>query len=177
MRHLFERRFNPVSALTFALLLGFLCVPLMGAVTWNMYESLSRIATNEMGLQRLIGTISHLSEFLGMSAQMAAATEDPGWERRYRGKEGDLDQALADVAVLAREEYHKNYAAQTKMVARGADALEAILARHLVIQHAMRRLPRGVLRIGECIKIDDRSAQRRRHMDRSRVVGQEHGRH
>ncbi len=115
MRGFFERRFNPVSALTFALLLGVLCVPLMGALTWNMYQSLSRIATNEMRLQRLIGTISHLSEFLSMSAQMAAATEDPGWESRYRGKEGDLDQALADVAVLARKEYHKNYAAQTKM--------------------------------------------------------------
>ncbi|HTY21968.1 MAG TPA: ATP-binding protein [Desulfomonilaceae bacterium] len=126
MRNFFERRFNPVSALTFALMLGLLCVPLMGVVAWNMYQSLSRIAIHEMGLQRLIGTVSHLSEFLTMSAQMAAATGDPGWESRYRGKERDMDQALAEVAVLAREEYHKNYAAQTKMAYTKIIELEAL---------------------------------------------------
>ena len=83
----------------------------------DMYQSLSRIATNEMGLQRLIGTISHLSESQHVT-QMAVATEDTGWESRYRGKEGDLNQALADIAVLAREEYHKNFAARQRWPTR-----------------------------------------------------------
>jgi PAS domain S-box-containing protein len=80
-----------------------------------MYRSLQNVANSDIPLQRLIGTIHYLSEMLALYAQMAAATGDASWEKRYREMEPRLDAAIVEVATLAREEYHQNYASQTKL--------------------------------------------------------------
>lgn len=108
-------RHNPVRLLTLALVMSFILLPLVGSITWNMYRSLVTVANSDIPLQRLSGTVHYLSEMLALYAQMAAATGDKAWEKRYRDMEPSLDAALVEVAGLAREEYHQNYASQTKL--------------------------------------------------------------
>ena len=64
-------------------------------------------------------------------------------------------------------------AAEAAMMQHGANALEAVLAVHVVIQGAMRNIPRRVLWIGQCIEVDDRRTDRRRDMYRAGVVRQQ----
>src|SRR4051794_13901506 len=50
---------------------------------------------------------------------------------------------------------------EAPVVLLGADAPVAVLARHVVIEHAMGDLPRRMLRIGERVEVDDGGADRR----------------
>ncbi len=52
-------------------------------------------------LRRLRGAIIHLDEVLTMSARMAAITEDPMWESRYRRFEPKLDYTIKEALALA----------------------------------------------------------------------------
>ena len=52
----------------------------------------------------------------------------------------------------------------------GADALVAVLAGHVVVEHPVGHLPGRVLRIGQGVEIDDRRADRRGDVDRPGVV-------
>jgi PAS domain S-box-containing protein len=106
---------NPLKAFTVGVVVALILLPIMGSVIWGMYEALSRIGLHEFRLQKLSGTISNLHEALSMSARMAAATGDATWEARYRSIEPELDSSIVEVALLARAEYQKNYAAQTKL--------------------------------------------------------------
>ncbi len=106
---------SPMRVLTLGLLLSVILLPVLGSIMWSMYESLARIATNELNLQRVVGTVAHLNEVLTMHARLAAATGDSQWEQQYRKVEPELDGAILEVAMLAREAYEKNYAAQTKL--------------------------------------------------------------
>ena len=83
--------------------LAFLILP--GWITWRYYEATAEISTQEVRLQRLIGTIVHLDEVLTMSARMAAATGDPRWERRDRKAEPQLDAAIEEAIQLAAGAY------------------------------------------------------------------------
>jgi PAS domain S-box-containing protein len=87
----------------------------MVSIVWSMYLSLSTVGTDEFKLQKLVGNVTHLNEVLTMSARMSAATGDPEWEQRYRAIEPELDEAITSIALLAREEYEKTYAAHTKL--------------------------------------------------------------
>jgi signal transduction histidine kinase len=51
-------------------------------------------------IQELRGQILHLDEVLTMSARMAAATNDPSWEARYRQFEPQLSQAIEEAKAL-----------------------------------------------------------------------------
>lgn len=104
-----------MKVLTLGLALSVILLPFLGSVVWSMYQSLSRIATNELNLQRIVGTVAHLNEVLTMYARLAAATGDQRWEQHYQKVEPELDSAIVAVAMLAREEYEGNYAAQTKL--------------------------------------------------------------
>ena len=106
---------DPLKALSFGLISGLILLSIVGSVVWSMYGTIHRIGIDEFRLQGLCGTINHLNEVLTMSARMAAATGDPKWIERYRAIEPELDNAITEVAVLARAEYEKNYAAQTKL--------------------------------------------------------------
>lgn len=106
---------HPMKVLTVGLMLSVILLPLLGSLVWSMYQSLSRIATDELNLQRIAGRVTHLNEALTMYARLAAATGDPRWEQHYRKLEPELDSAIAAVAMLGREEYERNYVAQTKL--------------------------------------------------------------
>lgn len=106
---------TPMKVLTLALVLGLAILPVLGSIVWSMYDSMSRMGTEELHLQRLAGTIAHLNEALTMYARLAAATGDPKWEKHYRAVEPELDDAIVQVAMRARRQYEKTYVAQTKL--------------------------------------------------------------
>ncbi len=60
--------------------------------------------------------------------------------------------------------------AQTVVMPLGTDVLVAILARHLVVEHAAGNGLGGVLWIGQGVQIHDRGADRRCDMYRAGVV-------
>jgi hypothetical protein len=106
---------SPRKLLTLGMCLNILFIPFTVFVVWSMHLSLSQVGEDELNLQKLTGTISRLSETLTMHARLAATTGDAGWEKRYREVEPQLDEAILKIALSARHEYEKNYAAQTKM--------------------------------------------------------------
>jgi len=67
----------------------------------------------KLHLKELSGSIIYLDEVLTMSARMAAATGDLGWEKRYRSFEPQLDAAIKEAMRLAPEAYSDEAAAQT----------------------------------------------------------------
>ena len=74
----------PMRVLTLALVFNVILLPFLGSIVWSMYQSLSRIAANDLSLERVVGKIAHLNEVLTMYARLAAATGDVQWEQRYR---------------------------------------------------------------------------------------------
>lgn len=104
-----------MKTLTLALVLGLVLLLVLGSIIWSMHQSLSNIGIDALKLQRLIGTIAHLNEALSMYARMAAATGNEKWETRYRAVQPELDEAIAQTALMARAEYERNYAVQTKL--------------------------------------------------------------
>src|SRR5690554_3106393 len=60
-----------------------------------------------------------------------------------------------------RSDRFRSNALEAVVVAFGADALVAIAAGHVVVEHAARHPPGGVLRIGERVKVHHRRAERR----------------
>lgn len=106
---------SPLKVLGLGLALSVILLPIIGTVVWSMYQSLSRVATNELNLQRAAGRVTHLHSVLTMYARLAAATGNTRWEQHYREVETELDSAILAVAMSAREEYERNYASQTKL--------------------------------------------------------------
>ncbi len=116
LRELIRRAaYNPTRILTLGILLNVALVPIIASFVWAMYASLARIGTEGLELQRLVGNIAHLNEVSTMSARLAVVTGDLRWEDRYRKVEPELDDSLAALAILARAEYEKNYAAKVKL--------------------------------------------------------------
>ncbi len=132
-----------MKALTLALALGLVLLLVLGSVIWSMYQSLSVIGIDTLKLQRLIGTIAHLNEALTMCARMSVATGDERWEKRYRAVQPALDEAIAQTATMARAEYEKNYASQTKLAYSRLLEMESVgmaLARRARLREAARLL-------------------------------------
>ncbi len=113
--------------------LAFLILP--GWITWRYYEASAELSTQEVRLQRLIGTIVHLDEVLTMSARMAAATGDPRWERRYRKAEPQLDAAIEQAIQLSAGAY----AAAAELTAAANRALIRLENRAFVLANSDRR--------------------------------------
>jgi len=97
------------------MILNLVLLPIVGWLVWNMYSTLSETGTVQIRLQHLVGKLAHLNEMLTMSARMAAVTGDPEWEKNYRKVEPQLDEAVTEIALLAREEYGKAYSSQIKL--------------------------------------------------------------
>ena len=132
-----------MRTLTLALVLGLVLLLVLGSVIWSMYQSLSVIGVDALKLQRLIGTIAHLNEALTMCARMSVATGDEKWEKRYRTVQPALDEAIAQTATMARAEYEKNYASQTKLAYSRLLEMESVgmaLARRARLKEAARIL-------------------------------------
>ena len=110
-----SKHLNPMKLLALGLALGVMLLSVVGPVVWSMYESMAKIGTHDLTLQRLAGSVVHRNELLTMYARLAAATGDPKWEKDYQAVEPQLDNALLGIAVEARAEYDKNYASKTKL--------------------------------------------------------------
>ena len=82
-----------IFALALVVTFAFLLLPIWN--TWRFYRASEELSTEELRLQRLVGTIMHLDEVLTMSARMAAATGDSHWEERYWEYEPEVDAAIA----------------------------------------------------------------------------------
>lgn len=115
MSFLAQTSMGPAKVLSLGWLPSFIVLPVIGVMMWSLYSSYAIIATDEFLLQQRIGTILHSNEVLTMCARLAASTGQPKWEKRYREIEPVLDQSIVDVALLARTEYEKTYAARTKL--------------------------------------------------------------
>lgn len=129
--------------LTFAILLNLVLVPVIASIAWSMFHSLSRVTTSEFKLQRLVGTIEHYNEIMTMYAKMSAASGDPSWEAHYRRVEEKLDDALVQVALLARREYDRNYAAQTKLAYLQLIEMETLA--FALVKHGRRKEAEALL--------------------------------
>jgi PAS domain S-box-containing protein len=120
-----------IAALTFAVAFS---VARFTFVQWNLWTMLSAstdVATSEMRLSELSGTILQLDEVLTMSARMAAATADPQWETRYRRFEPKLDQAIREAVTLFPEVYanaavHRTRTANTALVTMENEAFRLV---------------------------------------------------
>lgn len=106
---------SPTKILTVGWLPSLILLPVVAWMAWNMYSSYTVIATDEFTLQRHIGRIRHLDEVLTMYARLAATSGEEKWEQQYKKVEPILDDCIVEVAMLARNVYERNYAAQTKL--------------------------------------------------------------
>jgi hypothetical protein len=77
------------------------------------YQGSQRLVRYQTRVMELVGTIVHLDEVLTMSARMAAATGDAGWEARYRHYESTLDGAIKEARQLAAGRLGEHDIAQT----------------------------------------------------------------
>ena len=93
-----------IKTLTVGLAATLLFLVLITLITRSLDRTFEEISTEELRLQRLIGTIVHLDEVLTMSARMAAQTGDAAWEQRYRRFEPRLEQAIAEAKRLEGED-------------------------------------------------------------------------
>jgi len=100
--------------LQFGLVLTSVVIAVLCYLLWGMYVSLVEVTQEEMRNQILAADIGHLNEALTLSARMAAETGNASWEKVYREKERQLDEAITQSALLSRTEYEQNYAARTK---------------------------------------------------------------
>jgi PAS domain S-box-containing protein len=114
--HLVRKRpwLDASGILRFGLVLTSAVIVVLCYLLWGMYVSLVEVTQEEMRNQVLAADIAHLNEALTMSARMAAETGNATWEKLYREKERQLDEAITQSALLSRTEYEQNYAARTK---------------------------------------------------------------
>jgi len=122
----------------FSITLVIIAFALTGAVlawlswtTYDLYTHEAIMKTQVWRTEELQGTIIHLDEVLTMSARMAAATEDPQWELRYRRFEPQLDQALKELLKLApSQSLAQTDAANIKLVGMETQAFALVREKH-----------------------------------------------
>ncbi len=107
--------FNPLRILTLGVALNLFLAPVLGSMIWDMYLNFKETTGRSIKLQRLAGTITNLNETLTMSARLYAVTGNEKWRDKYKSIEPKLDDALTEVALVAREDYERNYASQAKL--------------------------------------------------------------
>jgi two-component system cell cycle sensor histidine kinase/response regulator CckA len=120
-----------MAALSVAVAFTLVLFAVVGWDMWTMHRASTRIATEEMRLQKLIGATRHLDEVLTMSARMAAATGDARWEERYLRFEPKLAQVIDEAIALAPEVYEGvgavlTEAANNQLVAMEHRALDLV---------------------------------------------------
>lgn len=134
------RVFILAVAVTFVLLI------LPGWNTWRFYKASGALSTQEILLQRLIGNVVYLDEFLTMSARMTAATGDARWEKRYRSKGPRLDADTEGAIRTAAGSYvaaaERTVAANRNLVAMENRAFE-------LVRQGLRDEAQGLLSSGE----------------------------
>jgi len=105
-----------LSPLTTVIAASVLTIVLVMGLGWQVRQSyLGHKYTQKQAfpISRLRGRIIHFDEVLTMSANMAAATGDPQWEKRYREVEPQLDVAIKSLKKLVPETFDSAAAIQT----------------------------------------------------------------
>ncbi|MEW6666525.1 MAG: response regulator [Thermodesulfobacteriota bacterium] len=102
----------PIGVLTIALALSMALFASLAWQAWDTYQDAKGNYESILKIQELRGAIVHLDEVLTMSARMAAATGDPGWEERYRRFEPELRLSIKNAVALASESFMGEAAAQ-----------------------------------------------------------------
>jgi PAS domain S-box-containing protein len=108
-----ERVGRVTTLVAVAVLLSLVGLIYLGQAHFADYRQGLLVRTMSYQIGLLKGTIIHLDEVLSMSARMAAATGDPGWEQRYRDTVPALTAAIQEARDLAADLYNDSAAAQT----------------------------------------------------------------
>jgi signal transduction histidine kinase len=93
----------PLRFLTLTFLVTGAILSWLGVGAFETYRLIKQQRWRDLRIMELRGRILQLDEVLTMSARMAAATGDTGWELRYRRFEAELDSAIKEVLRLAPE--------------------------------------------------------------------------
>ncbi|MBW8015022.1 MAG: PAS domain S-box protein [Planctomycetes bacterium] len=107
------RQLSPVTIVLAASVLTFLLLMGLGWQVWKSYQDHKWSQEQAFPIQALRDKIIHFDEVLTMSANMAAATGDKQWEKRYRQFEPKLDAAIKSLEKLAGETFDSKSAVQT----------------------------------------------------------------
>ena len=94
----------PQRLLTAGMVVTLAVLGTLAAQAWRSYQGVVVAQEIDLRLAELAGDIRHLDEVLTMSARMAAATGDLGWETRYRAGEARLDAAIREARALVPRE-------------------------------------------------------------------------
>ena len=86
--------FFPTAVLSGALCLTMILLTVLGWQAWSVYRSRNRTESHTFLIQQLSDRIVYFDEVLTMSANMAAATGEPQWQKRYREAEPQLDSTI-----------------------------------------------------------------------------------
>ena len=111
-----------------------LTMMMLVSLAWHAghaYQQFHSDQTRNFRTLELTGVITHLDEVLTMSARMAAATGEPGWEQRYRVFEPQLDAAIQEAMALWPDVFISEAVSQTnlaniKLVAMEYKAFDAV---------------------------------------------------
>jgi chromosome segregation ATPase len=91
---------GPLWSLTVAWLVTLVVLVALGWSAWASHRRLASFTSRALRIQELQGRIAHLDEVLTMSARMAAATGDLGWEERYLEFVSALEADIAEARTL-----------------------------------------------------------------------------
>jgi signal transduction histidine kinase/CheY-like chemotaxis protein len=120
--------------------------------TWHVYRASEKVSSQELRLERLIGTVIYLDEVLTLSARMATVTGDAGWEERYRHYEPQLVAAIEEAIQLSAGAY----AAAAEQTAAASRNLVAIENRALALTR------QGRLEEAQALLVDETYAKSKR---------------
>jgi len=85
----------------------------LGWQAWSVYRSRNRTESHTFLIQQLSDRIVYFDEVLTMSANMAAATGESQWQKRYREAEPQLDSTIKQLRTRLLESFPAEAAAQT----------------------------------------------------------------
>ena len=111
-----DRRISNLMPVTIVMAASVLIIVLVMGLGWQVWQSyLDHKGSQEQAfpIQTLRDRIIHFDEVLTMSANMAAATGDLQWEKRYRDFEPQLDVAIKSLRELVPETFDSAAAIQT----------------------------------------------------------------
>ncbi len=121
----------PVKLFTFMFIFTVIGLSGLGWYMCDTYRHFKDVATKQFRMIELTGIITHFEEILTMSARMAAATGDLGWENRHKSFAPQLDAAIKEIAKLAPRDSMSRALMQTnianvKLVTMEKKALEMV---------------------------------------------------
>jgi signal transduction histidine kinase len=131
-----QRQWSPLTIVALASVLTIVITAWLVHQIWRSYQDHESTQRHSFHIDDLNDKIVFFDEVLTMSANMAAATGDPHWEKRYRQVEPELDKAIKTLRKLVPKTFDSQAAAQTdaaniKLVEMENDVFELVGAQHL----------------------------------------------